>query len=338
VGHRLPSIDYKALERADDAGPDGSDAPKAQIKPNRGYACCRWLLWCCCWGFAICLFAVFFMVSSFVAAPYFWQGEGGIALMGEAYIGSAEDAARFADLALEEVVGILDDKRRWHTLERHEGLLVESIRVDHGPYAKSRILLVRMNMTLKDVDPECLPGSRQLSLSRRTFDFLMTKEGYTTIGAPDSNPETFNEWLEEYPWHGTKLGLQEVQYPPFHELTVMNAYDSPRQIFASKSVDHRSMPGSSIYARNWPTASGRTRGVFQLGLRTREGAGEGEVVVETEYWMDYWMERGLIANWVNCFGIMQGFAHRLRKRISSAGCKDEFPLPRANPQLFMTTM
>mmetsp|Transcript_10208 Transcript_10208/g.19978 ORF Transcript_10208/g.19978 Transcript_10208/m.19978 type:complete len:379 (+) Transcript_10208:50-1186(+) len=330
----MPGIDYRALEGSDgaDGGGGGLPLPAVPIKPRHPLRVfCTWMLRLVCWGCAVSFFAMVCMGAYVVFAPSFWQGEGGMTLVGEAYIATAEDAARFADLAVDEVVSILEDTRRWHTVERDEGLLVESIRVDHGPYAKSKILLVRMNLTLSGVDSERLPGDTvgNQSLSRRAFDFLMTKEGYTLID-PDSNPDTFNQWLEEYPWRGTKLGIQEAQYPPSHELTVMNAYDSERQIFVSKSVDHRSMPGSSIYARNWDTASGRTRGVIQFGLRTREGAREGEVVVETEFWMDSWLDRGLIGNWVNCFVILQGFAHRLRKRITGDGCKDECKCNRCN--------
>ncbi|GAB5367857.1 hypothetical protein AAMO2058_001267800 [Amorphochlora amoebiformis] len=241
----------------------------------------------CMWFIArVCYWSCIFVVLTLLAGigflaitPMFWRGEVGMHIDGEPYIESAVDAAMYADMAFEEANRIFDDKRKWHTLEHHPDLHIESIQITQGPYASSNCLLTRMNLSLTDIDASQLPrpSSQRHSISRRIMEFLMTTEGYKLID-PDSNPDLFNRWIET----------------------------------------------SSVYGMDVAPPSGRTRGSLQFGLRTREAKGGG-VILEVEYWMDPFQDYGFFGNWMNCWMILQGFAHRLKKKFSKSGHSSECP-------------
>mmetsp|Transcript_20684 Transcript_20684/g.28902 ORF Transcript_20684/g.28902 Transcript_20684/m.28902 type:complete len:329 (-) Transcript_20684:53-1039(-) len=281
---------------------------------------------CCLWSCSLTLIFFAGFVSYVAFTPSRWKGGGGIYIMGERRISTDIQATTYASEAMEEVVRVLEDKHEWHTLQKGPGeLLIESNHVTEGPYNTSNCWIVRMKMTL-NVDPSRLPKTQgsSRSMSRRILDFMMTKEGYQLID-PDSDPSDFNQWVVKYPWKPqSTLGIQHARYPPKHEVVVMNAYDSNRQLFVSKSVEHALLPGASVYSQNFnasaPPSSGRTRGVIQFGLRTREGEKPRQVILEVEYFMDAWMDNGFIGNWVNCGLILQGIAHRMRKRVGTDGC------------------
>ena len=105
-----------------------------------------------CGGIMAVLFAV---LVGILLAPWRWDGAGGMHLLGEELIDGGGSARRFAHAMHSEATAIWADRRSWHQATRqsdaHESMQVESIRIDHGPFNASGVLLTRGVATIANV-------------------------------------------------------------------------------------------------------------------------------------------------------------------------------------------
>ena len=148
-----------------------------------------------CGGIMAVLFAV---LVGILLAPWRWDGAGGMHLLGEELIDGGGSARRFAHAMHSEATAIWADRRSWHQATRqsdaHESMQVESIRIDHGPFNASGVLLTRGVATIANVS------------ARALYQLLSSAEGFAIID-PISEPEDFSKFNERFWWRHGRLAV-----------------------------------------------------------------------------------------------------------------------------------
>ena len=148
-----------------------------------------------CGGIMAVLFAV---LVGILLAPWRWDGAGGMHLLGEELIDGGGSARRFAHAMHSEATAIWADRRSWHQATRqsdaHESMQVESIRIDHGPFNASGVLLTRGVATIANVS------------ARALYQLLSSAEGFAIID-PFSEPEAFSKFNERFWWRHGRLAV-----------------------------------------------------------------------------------------------------------------------------------
>ncbi len=148
------------------------------------------------------------------------------------------DAPAFAQRMFDEANRIFSTTG-WKKVSNQNGVLVESKPVT-GQFKNSGVFLTRAESIL-DANADVL------------FRYMTSAKGYAVID-PVSDPEDHNKKpLEIYKWKGNgrleaALATTNIPNLPPHDFVVLNAIDSDERIFASKSIQHSAMPGSSIYS------------------------------------------------------------------------------------------
>lgn len=98
------------------------------------------------------------------------------------------------------------------------------------------------------------------------FKFLTSPQGYQVID-PLSDPATFDQHLERFPWANGRLEVAESHFSS-NSFVVLNAIDDAKRIFCSKSILRSDRPGGSI-ASSEPNnqAPGTLRGINTFALK-----------------------------------------------------------------------
>jgi len=268
-----------------------------------------------------------------------------MALIGEELVMDAKSAADLASRMHAEAEQILNREgtHQWHLSQNDtNGFLVESIGIDEGSFKESGILLSRARFLLHSLQPDSLPEREGVMKIQNNgercasgiFTLLTSVEGYKIID-PHSDPSDFDKYLEQFPpWiegADQKLEAARAVVPDLtREFCVLNAIDHDTRIFASKSIMHRTMPGSSPYCKEEGPpgpASNWTRALNTFAVRVtpedtdqnklRPGTPCGPVVVEMLNYIDLDFYLGAtFTNWINVKILFQGIAQRLRDRVS----------------------
>ena len=147
-----------------------------------------------CGGIMAVLLAV---LVGILLAPRRWQGAGGMHLLGEELIDGGGSARRFAHAMHSEATAIWADRRSWHLAARQsdaQSMQVESIRIDHGPFNASGVLLTRGVATIANVS------------ARALYQLLSSAEGFAIID-PISEPEDFSKFNERFWWRHGRLAV-----------------------------------------------------------------------------------------------------------------------------------
>ena len=149
-------------------------------------------------GMAV-LFAV---LVGILLAPRRWEGEGGMHLLGEELIDGGGSARRFAHAMHSEDTAIWADRGSWHLAARQsdaQSMQVQSIRIDHGPFNATGVLLTRGVATIANVS------------ARALYRMLSSPEGFAIID-PISDPEDFRKFKERF-WcrHGRLEAVQVAE-------------------------------------------------------------------------------------------------------------------------------
>ena len=141
---------------------------------------------------------LFAVLVGILLAPRRWQGAGGMHLLGEELIDGGGSARRFAHAMHSEATAIWADRRSWHLAARQsdvrESMQVESIRIDHGPFNASGVLLTRGVATIANVS------------ARALYQLLSSAEGFAIID-PTSEPEDFSKFNERFWWRHGRLAV-----------------------------------------------------------------------------------------------------------------------------------
>lgn len=170
---------------------------------------------------------------------------------------SVEDPVRTAEEMVAEVERMLHTTGWKMELEK-DGLLVESKPVK-GPLGAAGISVTRAG---RIVEYPC--GD--------TFQFLTSPEGYAVID-PACDPEDHKTPpLEVYAWGGDKrleaaVAGTDLPFLGKTKFVVLNAIDSERKIFVSKSILHEKMPGGSKYSGKEAPADGSERALNTFAIQ-----------------------------------------------------------------------
>ena len=191
-----------------------------------------------CGGIMAVLFAV---LVGILLAPWRWDGAGGMHLLGEELIDGGGSARRFAHAMHSEATAIWADRRSWHQATRqsdaHESMQVESIRIDHGPFNASGVLLTRGVATIANVS------------ARALYQLLSSAEGFAIID-PFSEPEAFSKFNERFWWRHGRLAVAPGSrtWQRLHIATPLRASAGP----LSAAVPGRSSPFGPLHGLRSP--------------------------------------------------------------------------------------
>lgn len=180
-------------------------------------------------------------------------------LIGEEFV---ENASEFAEKMFDEA-NRMWKTNGWKTESDKDGILVESKPIS-GVLASSGVLMTR-----------CV-GEINAN-AQATFEMLISPEGYAVID-PVCKPEDHKKPpLEVYPWHeGGRLeaAIATTTIPSMgtSEFVVLNAMDSNRLTFISKSILHSARPGGSVYSGEKAPENGTNRALNTFGVKIEEVA------------------------------------------------------------------
>jgi len=259
--------------------------------------------------------AVAALVGALRLAPLRWAGAGGATLLGEAHIRGGADARRFAAAMHREAASIWEeDGLRWYTALAADGARVESTRIDRGPFNRSGVLLTRGAFTIANVSASAL------------YRLMTSPEGFQLID-PLSDPADFAKYKQRFRWARGRLEVAEAHAPlpalfSPREFCVLNAFDDGRRTFVSKSVQHASMPGASLFAAAGEPPKGRVRALNTFALRTspsalaRGAAARAAATIELINYADL-TGAPILMNWINVQAFLPGIVDRLRERLAA---------------------
>ncbi len=148
-----------------------------------------------------------------------------------------KDAPKHAEKMIAEANRMFNSTG-WKDESNKDGLLVQSKKVS-GTFEKSGIFVTRATSDL-DVNADKL------------FEYITSPEGYAVID-PVSDPNDHSKKpLEVYKWKKDSrleaaVATTNIKMLDPSDFVVLNAIDKERKIFASKSIIHKSMKGSSKY-------------------------------------------------------------------------------------------
>ncbi|GAB9470898.1 hypothetical protein Gpo141_00008127 [Globisporangium polare] len=133
----------------------------------------------------------------------------------------------------------------WTVVSNSSGILNEGTAVS-GVFAAANVTMTRATAVVN-------------APAQTLFDYLITPKGYQLID-PGSNPDDFSKApLEQYNtthWRGKGTAEKRLEVsrtgaviPGFtpREYVTLNGIDANTRLFVSKSVQHRDVPGCSIY-------------------------------------------------------------------------------------------
>ena len=228
-------------------------------------------------GVAFTLLSILCVLIAFLLAkPEKWHGAGGASLIGEERITDAASARNLAERMVLEATDIwAQPSSQWATVSegdkglafggaadaRSGALLTEAIRIDHGDFARSGVLLTRARGVITDASADA------------TIRHLVSAEGFAIID-PMSDPTDFAKYHEKFPWRGgARLEVADAHaaIPGFapREFSVLNAIDVKSGVFVSKSILHASKPGGSEFNAHGlpPPPNGTVRALNTFAVR-----------------------------------------------------------------------
>lgn len=246
--------------------------------------------------FALLLVLLVAFVAYMYHIPSQWVGQGGASLLGEAWIDETT-AGRFADFMLEEACDIWSQSdHEWFTYTNTSGLVVQSRRIDKGPFNASGILLTR--------GAAIVTGSSAESL----YQLLISPKGFALID-PASDPKEFSKHAERF--EDTPSRRLEVAhaFALSSHFCVLNAFVHDHSTFISKSIQHRSCQGTSVYGE----APTKGRALNTFAIRTTNVADQDAVLLEMINYVDIAMP--IPMNYINVAIFLQGLVDRVRQEV-----------------------
>ncbi len=193
----------------------------------------------------------------------------------------------------------------WKIESDKNGLLVESKPVC-GPFENSGVLVTRASRVLK-------------ANADKLFQYMTSAEGYAVID-PVSDPSDHSKKpLEVYNWKENsrlEAAVANTNIPmlPPTNFVVLNAIDSNDRIFASKSIQHPSMPGSSKYGNGGVPQNKKERAINTFVIKIEPISDNECRVLCINYADMVWKTSASMNNFINT----KAFFPPLYKRISQA--------------------